>query len=345
MYGQTQLLYFEASYTLDILCFLDLLFIDVLSKEEELVTHFEGMLSEGCSKVVKNARKKLPKQESFMSVILPLLAADPEFNDLRLSELLGSPKYLTSKIKQHPNYKQLSKHLKKFIRKDAAWVIGQISLVISELEKAKFKTFWIEKRLPLIKSKIKQYDKEIQSLRLIENFNEWLVPNRINKRTVYILSFYEGNQMQLLNYDIMSSVNSSSANLIQALVDQSFSNLKFENELKLLAKQVKNNPDLIQAYQAVKGEYKQVAGYLEKNIHLALITYFYQKFNVLDQPYEYLGRYNFGTHRLSVLFYQYIHSYPKEPNQLFKDYLLKMTEEIELDRFEQQFLGFMNQQL
>lgn len=342
MCEQKQLLNFEASYPLDILCFLDLLFTDILSKEEELISHFEELLSEDCSKIVKNARKKLPKQETFMSMMLPLITADPEFNDLRLSELLGSPNYLITQIKKHPSYKQLPKKVKKFIRKDAAMVIRQIALVISQLEKAKFKTFWIEQRLSIVNTKIKQHEKKILPLQPIEHLREWLTPNYKGKHRIYILSFYDGNPVRLLNQDTMASVYTSSASLIQELVDQTFSTVKFENDLKLLAKQLKSNSDLTQAYQAVKGEYRQMTSYLEKNIKLAFTTYFYQKFNVLDQPYEYLGRYNFGTHKLSVLFFQYIKSYPKESNQLFKEYLLKMTKEVELNNFEQRIISILN---
>lgn len=344
MCEQKSVLYFDASYTLDVFCFLDMLFLDVLSRDESIVTHFEVLLSSGCSKILRNARKRLPDNGTFLTTLLPIISADPEFNELRLSELLGSPKYLITQLKKHPTYKGLPKDIKKFIRKDAVWVIEQLAVVIAELEKAKFKTFWIQERLPLLKLKLKQYEKEIVPLRPVEQLNECLKPSCKEELKVYLLSFYEGDSNQLLNRDIITSVQNSSTQVVKAIVDQTFSTIKFENELKLLAKQLKANPEIMKCYELVKGEHKQLTSYLECSINLAAIVYFYQKFHVLDRPYEYLGRYNFGSYKLSILFYRYLELTPKKSEQLWGDYVKNMISEVELGYYEQYCLQWMNQQ-
>lgn len=344
MCEQKLVLDFEASYTLDVFCFLDLLFLDVLSRDESIVNHFEGLLSPGCSKIIQNTRKRLPRNKTFLTALLPVVSADPEFNELRLSELLGSPKYLISQLKKHPMSKGLSKDLKKFIRKDAVWVIEQLAMVIAELEKAKFKTFWIQERLPLIKLKLKQYETEIVPLRVVEQLHECLKPSCKKSLIVYLLSFYEGESSQLLNQEMIVSIHSSSHQVIKEMVDQTFSIIKYEKELKLLAKQLKTNPEIIKCYELVKGEHKHLTSYLEFSINLAAIVYFCRKFQILDQPYEYLGRYNFGSYKLSILFYRYLEFNPKTSEQLWGDYVKNMISEVDLGYYEQYCLKWMNQQ-
>lgn len=345
MCEQKKTLYFEASYTLDMISFLDLLFSDNVSKEDEIVTHFEGMLSDQSPILMQKARKGMPENQTFTSMLIPLLTADHEFNDLRLSELLGSPKYLIATFKKHPDFKKVPKIYKKFIKRQAESVITHLALIIRELEKAKFKSFWLENRLPLINQKIRCYEKEIFPLRLVETLNTYVNPLAIERRNLYISSFYEGDSVTLFNQDLMASIQATSSQLIQGIIDQLNSSLTVEKRLKPYIKAWKSNVDVMEAFKAVKGEYSTVSAYVEQNIKLALMAVLYQKFNVIDQPYQYLGRYNFGTHKMSVLFYHYMETNPKQSKELLQDYLLKVVEESELELFETQYVTIMNQQL
>ncbi|MBP3909031.1 MAG: hypothetical protein J6D33_08895, partial [Turicibacter sp.] len=72
---------FEPSYTLDVLHFLDRLFTPRLPSNEQMLCHFEEYLGEYSELLLQKIRKNLNKFESISEVLIPLITADPEFND------------------------------------------------------------------------------------------------------------------------------------------------------------------------------------------------------------------------------------------------------------------------
>ena len=151
------------------------------------------------------------------STLIPLIATDSEFNDLRLSELLQSPKYLVTQLKKQTIKKNLSKAYQKFLNKDVEKVFEQLGLVIAELERCKFKNFWLENRLPLINEQIKRYDKECQPLNVIETLNQSLTPQHIERRNVYVVSFelLDLKSIQLFNEDVVVSIKRSTKQVLE----------------------------------------------------------------------------------------------------------------------------------
>ncbi len=339
-----QKLNFETSYILDMLCFLDLLYSEKSNKEVELIREFEESLSDTSRKYMWDIHRQLPRNESITSIIVPMVTADPEFNSLRFSELLGSPKYLILTFKKTDFFKQAPKVYKKFINRSSEKVIRQLSLVIEELEKDKFKSFWLEKRLPLINQKIKEYNKEILPFKPIETFNTWLQPVVIHERTCYVLSFYEGDSMSILSEDLMISIDLSALQVLKSIIKEVFNKMSICSQLKLMKKELKTNLELRQLYKEVKNEYPSLIDYLDENMKLALIVYFYHHFEMLDYPYQYLNRYNFGTHKLSVLFYDYMVKSPKGSRQTLTDYLVKVIHEIEWSRLDQKLTMIIHQE-
>ena len=114
MQEQKMSVIFEPSYTLDVLHFLDHLFTPRALPNEEMVCYFEEYLGDDHEKTLQHIRKRLMKFETIAEVLIPLLTADPEFNDLQLSELLASPKYLFISIKGLLLIKMLQKNIKSF---------------------------------------------------------------------------------------------------------------------------------------------------------------------------------------------------------------------------------------
>ncbi|MCU7197869.1 hypothetical protein PNU17_12665 [Turicibacter sanguinis] len=347
MNEQNKTLSFEASYTLDVISLLDLLFSGEMGEDTELIRYFEEQLSENCEVSLNKVRNTLPKGESIGSTLIPLIATDSEFNDLRLSELLQSPKYLVTQLKKQTTEKQFSKSYKKFLTKDLEKVFEQLSLVIAELERCKFKNFWLETRLPLINDQIKRYDKESQPLNVIEILNQSLTPQHIEKRIIYVVSFdlLDLKSIQLFNEDVVVSIKLSTKQAVECLTEQLLQPISIHKRLKARVRTLKHDKVLLNALKQVKEEYKDLGTYLEANVKLAYQMYLNDQLHLCDQPYQYLGRYQFGKYKLSTLFYHYMQTHPKLNSKSITDYLIEVVEQVELDQFDQRYMSIMSRTL
>ena len=344
MNEQKNKLSFEASYTLDVIGLLDLLFSGEIDEDTEFVRYLEEQLSENCEGLLNKVRNTLPKGESIGSTLIPLIATDSEFNDLRLSELLQSPKYLVTQLKKQTIKKNLSKAYQKFLNKDVEKVFEQLGLVIAELERCKFKNFWLENRLPLINEQIKRYDKECQPLNVIETLNQSLTPQHIERRNVYVVSFelLDLKSIQLFNEDVVVSIKRSTKQVLECLTEQLLQPISIHRQLRARVRALKHDQMLLNALKHVKEEYKDLGSYLEANVKLAYQMYLNTQLHLCDQPYQYLGRYQFGTYKLSTLFYHYMQTHPKTSSQSISDYLVEVVEQVEVDQFDQRYLTIMS---
>ncbi len=335
---------FIPSYTLDIICFMDQLFSNETYPEEEIINYFEERLVDYGEDFLRKARKLLPKGKTFSSMLFPVITIDPEFNNLKLSELFRSAKYLINQYRKSPQYKVCSKEYKKFLKHDAEVVINLLQVVMGQLEKADFKSFWLKNRLPLINQKIKLYQKEIYPLLVVEKLNALLGKVFLYKQSIHVLSFANHLACVLINEQLITSTKLTSKQLVHSYIEELFEPTIFQSELKRLNKIFKKNRDLIESFKKVKKEHQTLAHYVEFNVRLAFMTYIATQFNVLDNPYEYLGRYQFGAYKLSLLYYDYILTNPMNDDQELDRYLLKIVREVELDSFEQRSNIMMRKQ-
>lgn len=348
MNEQKKTLEFLPSYLLDILCFLELLCSDSLipttSDDERIIYYFEECLTQDARNEIKRIQKLIPKEETLTSLVFPLVLADQDFENFQVTELLGSPKFLISMYKKSDDYQRATKGYKKFVKRDAQLLLSSLVKIVAELEKVKFKVFWIEERLPRIKHRIKQYEKEIGTNVLIEMINERLAETYLTDQKVYLLSFNLNHSLSRVNEHLIGSLQLDSKMFIHSLVEQLFKTLSIEHALKPLYRSLKKNKELMMTYKEVKSTYNSLLAYIDFNVKLAFITSICSHLKVLSQPYEYLGRYEFGSCKPAVLFYDYMNSFPKNQGQQIEDYLLSVVQVVELDSFEQRSISILKQQ-
>ena len=312
---------FEPSYTLYALNFLDHLFIPRSLPNEQMVCYFEEYLGDYHEKILQNIRKNLIKFETISEVLTPLLTADPEFNDLKLSELLRSPKYLINQYKSTSSYEKSSKAYRKFLKTDAESMIIQVGLLIKELEKAKFKTYWLQSCLPLVNKQIKCYLKEIGPLALPEKFGQ---PTQL----IYVLSCLDTERVDRIHQKLIVSHSCSSKRLMYSWIE---TYLKLECLLmkpRGYERRIKRNSEVMHLYKSVKDKHSSIFDYIETTIKLAMTVYIGQEWSLVEQPYEYLKRYESGHYKLSLLFYQELEK--QKPHQMimqqWAQYLLERVD-------------------
>ncbi len=326
---------FEPSYTLDVLNFLDHLFTPRSLPNEPMVCHFEEYLGDYNEKILQTLRKNLVKFESISEVLTPLITADPEFNDLKLSELLASPKYLINQYKNTSSYARASKAYRKFLKNDAESMMIQVGLLIKELERAKFKTYWLQSCLPLVNQQIKSYQTDIWPL---------LIPEKLGnpEQCIYVLSCIDTETVQLTHQKLIVSHLSSSRHLIYNWIE-SFLTMECPlMKVRGYERSIKRNKELILAYKKVKGKHRSLFEYIEANIKLAMTVYLSHESGILEQSYEYLKRYEFGKYELSLLFYQVLEQTPQHQRTITQ-WMQQLLEEVDLSAYEQQ-VGIITKQ-
>ncbi|MGL4338453.1 MAG: hypothetical protein ACRCST_16330 [Turicibacter sp.] len=338
----------ETSYLLDLFCFIDLLNTDTISQYDEQIAYWEDYISDDSKKNLQKARKLLPKNETFMSMVVPLVSVDQELNILKTSEILSSPKYLIANYKKKDFYKNCKDKLfKQFINGDCEKVIRTVTPILMELEKAKFKHYWIHERLPIINSQIKSLKEYTTSHDIVHEVNEMINPTVIHSKLIYVLSFYKttNNSLVLPDLSVVTHTQAQIEPLIQDVVATMITLPVEQLELKKVFAKLKRNKAIQNAYQPVKGEFKNVPDYCAETLLLAIHTYMNAKLEVQSQPYEFLARYNFGNHKLAVIFYHHFEQYPKPAHVTLNDYLKETLQDLNVEHLDQAFLSIMTHRL
>lgn len=297
MQEQKMSVIFEPSYTLDVLHFLDHLFTPRALPNEEMVCYFEEYLGDDHEKTLQHIRKRLMKFETIAEVLIPLLTADPEFNDLQLSELLASPKYLIHQYKRTASYQDASKEYKKFLKSEAESILLKVAPLIQRLEKAKFKTYWLHSCLPLVNQKIKEYSKDIHSLNLSKQFGH-------QDQIIYVLSCIDTDRVDWVHQKLMVSQTCSFQTFMYDWVETYLKSDCPLTKPRGYERKVKRNKELMMIYKKVKEDHASIFDYIETAVKLAMTVYICQEWGILENPQDYLKKYQSGHYQVALLFYQ-----------------------------------------
>ncbi|HAX72270.1 MAG TPA: hypothetical protein DCY20_01965 [Firmicutes bacterium] len=338
----------DTSYLLDLFCFLDLLFSDEPHQMDVQIEYWEDYVTKESAKNLRKARKCLPKNESFISMLLPLLCSDPEFNVLQASELLGSPKFLISNFKKQMCFKNcMHKPFKQFINGDCEKVIKLVAPMITELERGRFKHYWIHERLPLINNKLKELESYCSNHHLYEEVSKIGIVPPVSDKNIYVLSFYRTTtpNLTLPQLDVVTHPNVCVEAVIQDVVKTLIPDTMKQRVYKKEYKVLKQNKSLQQAYHQVKGEHKNIVSYIEGNIFLATHAYLNEKLDVLPDPYEVLARHEFGHYKFSVLMYHQMKQMDLLSHQTYEEFIKSTLMNMRLDYIDEQFLDIMNNRI
>ncbi|MBP3909400.1 MAG: hypothetical protein J6D33_10780, partial [Turicibacter sp.] len=249
----------------------------------------------------------------------------------------ASPKYLINQYKSTSSYEVATKAYKKFLKSDAESIILQVSVLINELEKAKFKTYWLQSCLPLINQQIKIYEKEVLPLSVSKKIGQ-------SRQRVYVLCCIEPHVVQFMHQKLIISHQCPT----QSFVYQWIKNyLMIECPLIKLRgyeRRIKRNKSLVQSYKEVKDKYPSIGDYIEVNLKLAMAVYLSHELGVINQPLEYLKQDNSLNDELSLLFYRVIEQ-KKSHHLTLNQWLQQLFEEVDLQAYSYQVTKVKKQQV
>ena len=314
-------LQFEVSYTLDILCFIDQL---VAGSLDEDITYYGDQLGSVSEKCLKKIKKSLSKYGTLQTLVIPLIVADPDFNEITAEELLANPKYLITKFKQSPNYKHNPANLKSFVNNEAKKTIASLAIIVTDLERIDFKSFWLSDKLPGLKSKVKKYEEEYDILKVEEQLGNWV---SFAKDVMYVLAFAAEPLLEASPFSYLISDSISVRQQMSFLVDEVVFSQSIAKGLSPVLKRFKKDKNFALLCKKVKKEYPTPGHYLQKNLFLALTAHLNKQFNTLVQPlYKQPEVYDM-SHR----FYEMIKEKPKLAEESLIDYFLDLLANVELE--------------
>ncbi len=331
----------QTSYCLDLICFIDLLFQETPRFVDEQTKYWESVVSDESIQLLKSARRLLAKDETFISTLGPLILLDDDFNNLLVIELLQAPRYLLSKCKssvylsdKHPGYR-------KTMLKKGERLLRGITPMIECLERCKFKNYWIQNRLPMINSQVKALETSFEQSRLDHRLKQWRVSPLMNAK-LYVLSYYtENTAKQTL------PINAQFVTLTAQPQDVALAfvllHLDFLDHISLKKpyRSFKKEQTLKKHYEMVKTEYEDFEAYMDALLTLSLTGIILSEAGYLMQPYEYLARYQFGTHKFSVILFEYMQFTPRQPNESLANYFKTMYKQVSSDKLTEQFVSIM----
>ena len=236
-----------------------------------------------------------------------------------------------------PAYEGATKTYKKFLKNDAESMILQVNVLINELEKAKFKTYWLQSCLPLVNQQIKIYEQDVLPLSVSKKIGQ-------SKQHVYVLSCIEPHVMHLIHQKLIISHQYS----MQSFVYQWIKNYLI-TECPLIKsrhydRKLKRHKQLVQSYKEAKDKYPSILDYIEAHLKLAMAVYLSHELGAVNQPFEYLKQDNSLNHEIALLFYDMIEQ-TKAHHLTFNQWGQQLLEKVDLQAYSPQVTTVKKQQV
>ena len=338
----------QTSYCLDLICFIDLLCQTNEWGHDEQTAKWEAFISDDAIKSLNEVKRLLEPTETLITTLAPLLVLDEEFNDLKVLEVFESPRYLLNKCKKDITFKGPYKSYKTMILKKGERLLRGITPVIACLERFKFKHEWIETRLPLINAKIKTLQSSFNQTQLTTKLTPYLL-EELPAQTVYVLSYYVKPKTAVsLSFNcpktphlvaITQSTLEVATDFVTAVVNPIHA-LNLKKAYKPLRKELA----LKKQFELVKPDYKNMDQYLDHLLEITLHVMILAEAGYLANPYEYLARYQYGTHKFSVILFDYMKQVSRHQTTSLEAYCQLMCQSVTAAQLQTQFLSIMSAQ-
>ena len=281
-----QSLKFELSYLMDVICFMDVLLELMPFSNKETLTHFQDYLGYGSEAYLKKVKKILPKTESFRTLFLPVIVADPAFSQLSPAEFLGNPKTLFQHYRQSPYCKQASARNNRFLAKHGDYMAEGAVQLIRDLERGGFKTFWLKEQLPLLKEIIGLFDEKAADLNLEGRLRDFLQTAPVRKE-VFVLAFPSHGLASLHNGQFLVSRSYSPERLVQSLVEDMVYAHDFKSALKKEKGRLKKWESLKQSHKAAPKGIGSLMDYLDQSLKAAISCHLGVQLGLVLEPGTY----------------------------------------------------------
>jgi hypothetical protein len=307
----------EPSYNLDILCFLNVLTSDeyYVKRHQEAYNKFYPLLNPGIKTNMKEAVNAFGSSMISPTAAL-LISSLTDFCDRDLIQMLNSRAEIEEQISKSP-YRFTRDELNGLLNSFAA----HLSPAVLELERAGFRDYWEETRVPFIARKcdeINGYFKKFDIRDLILRYKDF----KDEDITVYVCSLAAPHGIKLCGYSLISDMSYRNetilANVTHEMFHPPYDLGKVLSSVQALAlKQWVRDAFL---NQDPHSGYTEMNGFIEENVVEALGTYIVYKMEAEADPYGYFEKHDGGSHVISPKLFRYLLEDPKDKDQPFEDY-------------------------
>jgi len=218
--------------------------------------------------------------------------------------------------------------------------------VIKELEAKGFREYWKKERLPLIKGVQEQFrsyanrfhiDKEIEFM-----LGAGQAPDSI---TVYLCTFAAPHGIKVCGPQYLTDVvfpkEISLGIAIHEMFHPPYNAENLENELQRLG----NDPLLIHAFESKDPRfgYPTMVGFIEENVVEAMAIFVCHKLGLEKDPLAYFAKHDGGSHKLSVVLFEYFKRYPKPDDQTFQNYFKELLQVLPIGSLDSEYKIILQQ--
>jgi len=310
---------FQTSYTLDLLCFIDLLISDFSSEFDSDVTYFRNFLSYEGEVNMNYLKKTFGRELSLQQLIAPLLVADKEFAKLTPSELLVSGRYLINAYRQSAAYKKASIWYQRFLQQEAIQIIAALEPIVADLERGGFKHYWLLNHLPAMNKTIEDFGQRFDWDRLSSILGDWTK----GKLHVHVCGLAQLDFNNLGSGHFLATADTAGRRLGRSLVEEAVSSAIAPINFSLMLGALPRTEDILQL--------KFSDRYLQKSASLALEYYLKEQLSFIQNAERHLLNVEKGQYELAVLMYGYMQATPKTEETL-GDYFEKFLRSLDITK-------------
>ena len=261
---------FQISYTLDVLCYIDCMINEDKKKlYVEDVERFMPMLGTVSDKHLQRLQKMNENNPNFIIQIVTLLIGNKNLHDWTTTDLFDKSKKLISEFKKTKYFKNAEGELKKFVKRDFIKSMKCVKIIAIDLERLGFKKFWLKEKLPALKERMSEYQRQFDAFDIVKHVNNWVVDeDRFHCANWYVLA-YSGNRFELLlEYFGVASLVISADNLFERVVSYV---LKTRDYKKLMRK-FKPDSSLRAEFKghSDRGMYRKLNAYVEACLKMSM---------------------------------------------------------------------------
>lgn len=298
----------QASYTLDLLCFIDLLISDFSSDFDGDVAHFRNFLSYEGEANLAFLKKTFGRELSLQQLIAPLLVADKEFGKLSMSELLVSGRYLVNAYKQSVANDRASVWYQRFLQGEASQLIAALEPVVADMERAGFKHYWLMNHLPAMNKTIEDFRKRFDW----EQLSHRLKAFTSGTQHIYLCGLAQLDFNNLGGGHFLATSDTPARRLARTLIEEAVHLAVAPLDSGQLLGALPRSEDALPV--------KLSRDYLQTCVSLALEYMLKEQLGFIQNAELHLLNVEKGQYELAVYLYRYLLDAPKTTDKL-GDYL------------------------
>ena len=300
---------FQFSYTIDILFFIQRM-VDHLAGAElgaevlKDVNRFHPILRDSSDKFLKKLSKD---SEIIGELLVPLLLVHEALHTEKASDILTDTRSIVQHFKNSSYYKLAYPDVKRFASGDLRTVCSYLEAIVLDLERLGFKSYWLEKRLLILKMRSNEYADTLGGLDVMTYLHNWLGSNHLMyANDWYVASYCQDMESIVGNANLISSTVGE-ANLIATTIRHVVYRFSFTKTVKNHLKVIKKRLDIKSEFKDVRKSYLNLAHYVESNLKQALTLHLTKQLKVESSPLT-------TDHVLAKELLNYMNTIPKTPS-------------------------------